>query len=56
MGRPFALSKYEVTFEEYDRFAEATGRRQPDAHGWGRGRQPVIDVSWGERAALHYRF
>ena len=23
---PFAIGKYEVTFDEYDRFAEATGR------------------------------
>ena len=26
---PFALSRYEVTFEEYERFAVATGRSQP---------------------------
>ena len=32
----FALSKYEVTFEEYDRFARDTDRRRPDDHGWGR--------------------
>ena len=44
----FALSQYEVTFEEYDRFARDTGRRWPDDHGWGRGRRPVIDVSWDD--------
>ena len=44
----FALSQYEVTFEEYDRFARDTGRRRPDDHGWGRGRRPVIDVSWDD--------
>ena len=38
----FALSKYEVTFDEYDRFARDTGRRRPDDHAWGRGRRPVI--------------
>ena len=47
----FALSKYEVTFEEYDRFARDTDRRQPDDHGWGRGRRPVIDVSWDDAVA-----
>ncbi|MCK7470289.1 MAG: SUMF1/EgtB/PvdO family nonheme iron enzyme [Desulfomicrobium escambiense] len=43
---PFALGKYEVTFEEYDRFAKATGRFKPADQGWGRGRRPVISVSW----------
>ena len=41
----FALSKYEVTFEEYDAFTDATGRERADDEGWGRGR-PVINVSW----------
>ena len=47
----FVLSKYEVTFEEYDRFAAATGRSLPDDEGWGRGRRPVINVSWNDAAA-----
>ncbi len=42
--RSFAVSKYEVTFEEYDRFTMPTGR--VDDEGWGRGRRPVINVSW----------
>nr|WP_276202604.1 SUMF1/EgtB/PvdO family nonheme iron enzyme [Marinobacterium rhizophilum] len=41
-----ALARHEVTFEDYDRFAAATGRAKPDDNGWGRGRQPVINVSW----------
>ncbi len=44
--KPFAIGKYEVTFEEYDRFAKATGRELPSDEGWGRGRRPVINVSW----------
>ena len=44
--RPFAIAKYAVTFEEYDRFATATGRERPNDGGWGRGRRPVIRVSW----------
>lgn len=44
--RPFAVGKYEVTFEEYDRFAEATGSKKPGDRGWGRGRRPVINVTW----------
>ena len=42
----FAIAKSEVTFEEYDRFAIASGRALPDDQGWGRGRRPVINVSW----------
>ena len=44
--KEFALGKYEVTFEEYDRFAIATGGELPADQGWGRGRRPVINVSW----------
>ena len=47
----FALSKYEVTFEEYDRFTAATGRERADDEGWGRGRRPVINVSWEDAVA-----
>jgi len=44
----FSISQYEVTFEEYDWFAGATGSPLPDDNGWGRGRQPVINVSWDD--------
>jgi formylglycine-generating enzyme required for sulfatase activity len=44
--KPFAMGRYEVTFEEYDRFAIATGRDLPNDQKWGRGRRPVINVSW----------
>jgi formylglycine-generating enzyme required for sulfatase activity len=49
--RPFAIGRYEVTFEEYDKFAEATGRERPDDEGWGRGRHPVINVTWQDAIA-----
>ncbi|MBK9337078.1 MAG: SUMF1/EgtB/PvdO family nonheme iron enzyme [Lewinellaceae bacterium] len=49
--RDFYLGKTEVTFEEYDRFCAATGRNKPDDEGWGRGRRPVIHVSWADAAA-----
>ena len=42
----FAIGKYEITFEEYDRFALAKGKPLPFDQGWGRGRQPAINVSW----------
>lgn len=41
----YAISQYEVTFDDYDRFARATGRSLPYDEGWGRGRRPVINVS-----------
>lgn len=47
----FAIGRYEVTFDEYDVFAQATGRRLPDDQGWGRGNRPVINVSWEDAAA-----
>ena len=39
------MGRYEVSFAEYDRFAEATGRVKPDDEGWGRGTRPAINVS-----------
>ncbi len=43
---PFAIGRTEVTFDDYDLFAAATGRDRPTDQGWGRGRRPVINVSW----------
>lgn len=42
----FALGVAEVTFEEYDAFCKSTFTNCPDDNGWGRGQQPVINVSW----------
>ena len=47
----FEMSKYEVTFEEYDAFTDTTGRERTDDEGWGRGRRPVINVSWHDAVA-----
>jgi formylglycine-generating enzyme required for sulfatase activity len=47
----FALGKTEVTFAEYDRFAEATGRTKPDDSKWGRDNRPVIHVSFADAQA-----
>ena len=48
---PFAIGKTEVTFVQYDAFCEATGRAKPSDRGWGRDRQPVINVSWDDAVA-----
>ena len=47
----FAMGVYEVTFDEYDRFALATGRGRPRDRGWGRGSRPVINVTWHDAVA-----
>jgi len=44
--RPFYIARYAVTFEEYDRFCEDTDRQQAEDRGRGRGRLPVINVTW----------
>ena len=44
--KPFAIGRYQITFDDYDRFASATRRQLPNDQGWGRGRQPAINVSW----------
>ncbi|MCP4698361.1 MAG: SUMF1/EgtB/PvdO family nonheme iron enzyme, partial [Gammaproteobacteria bacterium] len=47
----FAIGVYPVTFEEYDKCAEAIGGEKPPDNGWGRSRRPVIAVSWDDAAA-----
>ena len=47
----FLIGTNEVTFDEYDRYVRATGARQPDDFGHGRGRQPVVGVSWNDAVA-----
>ncbi|MDK2951471.1 MAG: hypothetical protein PWQ77_1136 [Kosmotogales bacterium] len=42
----FIIGKYEVTFDEYDEYCSETGKSKPDDFGWGRGKRPVIYVSW----------
>jgi len=51
IARPFAMGRYPVTFEEYDAFVKAAKRELPGDEGWGRGKRPVIDVSWEDAVA-----
>ena len=46
--RPFAVGAYEVTFAEWDACVDSggCGGYRPDDADWGRGRRPVIHVSW----------
>jgi formylglycine-generating enzyme required for sulfatase activity len=49
IARPFAVGKFEVTFEEWDACVSAgacTANKNPGDQGWGRKR-PVINVFVG---------
>lgn len=45
---PFAVGRFEVTFDEWDACVAAGGcaKYHPDDGGWGRGRHPVVNVVW----------
>jgi len=49
--KPFAIGQYEVTFQEYDQFCEATKCEKPSDESWGRGQRPVINVTWYDAVA-----
>lgn len=46
----FEVGKYEVTFDEWDACVAGGGCNgyRPSDEGWGRGRRPVINVSWDD--------
>lgn len=48
LSRPFAMSKFEITFADYDRFVEDQSLALPGDNRWGREQRPVINVSWEE--------
>ena len=48
----FYMSKYAITFEQYDAYCEEMGLEMPADEGWGRKRRPVINVSWDEANSL----
>jgi formylglycine-generating enzyme required for sulfatase activity len=53
IAKSFAVGRYEVTFDEWDRCAEEKGcTAQPEDRTWGRGARPVINVSWMDANAF----
>ena len=47
IAKPFAVGKYEVTFDEWDVCVREKGcAAVKDDGGWGRGRRPVINVNY----------
>jgi len=52
IARPFAVGRLAVTFEEWDAAYGGGGvKHEPGDEGWGRGRRPVINVSWEDALA-----
>jgi formylglycine-generating enzyme required for sulfatase activity len=45
---PFAVSKFEITFDQWDACVSdgGCGGYRPDDQGWGRGKRPVMNISW----------
>jgi formylglycine-generating enzyme required for sulfatase activity len=63
--RHFSIARHAVSYAQYDAYTDATGRPRADDAGWGRGRQPLVHVSWDDAqmfidwlnasSGLHYR-
>ena len=52
ISRPFAAGSFEVTFDEWDACVRESGcSHNPSDSGWGRGKRPVINVSWQDAKA-----
>lgn len=46
------ISKYEITFDQYDQFCQETGRNKPIDYGRGRKKRPIIGISWKDCQAF----
>lgn len=53
IAKAFAVGKFEVTFDEWDACTadDGCGGYKPDDLSWGRGKHPVIMVSWNDAKA-----
>jgi hypothetical protein len=49
----FEIDMFQLTFAEYDKYCEIVGDKvdKPSDEGWGRGRRPIINVSWNDAIA-----
>ena len=52
-SQPFAVGKYAVTFDEWDACVDDGGCNgyKPSDVDWGRGKRPVVNVSWNDAQA-----
>lgn len=44
--QPFAIGRYEVTFDEYDACVSDNGCTAATDYDWGRGRRPVVSINY----------
>jgi len=53
VARPFAVGRFQVTFNEWDACVTDGGCNgyRPSDQGWGRNRRPVINVNWDDAKA-----
>jgi formylglycine-generating enzyme required for sulfatase activity len=53
IAKPFAAGRFAVTFDEWEACVADGGcdGYKPKDQGWGRGRRPVINVSWHDAKA-----
>jgi len=47
-AKKFAVSQYEITFAQYDVYANSSGRKLPDSLYMDRETSPVIFISWDD--------
>jgi formylglycine-generating enzyme required for sulfatase activity len=51
--KPFAIGRYEVSFDEWDRCVDEGGcKHRLDDRDWGRGKRPAINLSWLDAKAF----
>ena len=52
-SRPFAVGRFAVTFDEWDACVADGGCKgyKPSDADWGRGKRPVVNVSWDDAQA-----
>lgn len=51
IAQPFAVGRFAVTFDEWEACVKGGGcqtTKEPSDQGWGKGRRPVINVSWND--------
>lgn len=46
IARPFAVGKFEVTFDQWDACVADGACKKVDDENWGRGNRPVINVDY----------
>jgi len=56
IAKPFAVSKFEVTFAEWNACVDAGGCKHRPRDLWGEGVRPVMNVSWNDITRQYLRW